>query len=230
MSNRSQLAGNCSWMLFFFIGIVLSSCTPTTGTRVPLSQDSLSKVKRISISVKTEEDFSVRLSREKMTGTGAVLFGLLGAGIESGARLNADQKREEGFKPIIGQFDPKKLMEERLRHYMQLAKTFIIIDEDPGVLKDKKLDGALEVTLKEWGLRLCGASGSSEQVQVGFGVHGKMSSLEDHSTVWERHELYLDGECHPLEDFRKREGLLESALTRTIDNLSGKIVNEICFP
>ena len=127
-------------------------------------------------------------------------------------------------------FDPKKQMEERLHHYMQIANVFTTIDEDTNALEGEKLDAVLEVTLKEWGLRLCTGSGSSKQVQVGLDVHGKMLSLEDHSTVWERNELYLDGECYSLEDFRYREGLLESVLTRAIDNLSGKIVNEICFP
>lgn len=230
MLSKSQLIANCSLMSLLFIGLVLFSCTPTTGTRIPLSQAGLAKIKRISILVKDEGSFSVRVSREKMTGTGAILFGLVGAGVEAGARSSADQRREKEFKPIISHFDPKKLMEERLHHYMQLTKVFTTIDEDPNVLGGKKLDGFLEVTLREWGLRLCAGSGQSKRVQVGLDVHGKMLSLEDRSTVWERNELYLDGECYSLEDFRYREGLLESVLTRAIDNLSGKIVNEICFP
>ncbi len=79
-------------------------------------------------------------------------------------------------------------------------------------------------------LRLCLEREEQDQVQVGVSVHGRMFLLEDASTVWERDELYLDGECHPMEDFQSREGLLIDALSRTIDNLSGKIVNDILFP
>ncbi|MFQ5542039.1 MAG: hypothetical protein ACE5E2_04350 [Candidatus Binatia bacterium] len=232
---RSQIRGAVeSWAVFLLIGLLLSSCTATTGTRIPLSQPNLTKIKTIGIIVKKEEEFSVRLSREKMTGTGAILFGLIGAGIEAATRASADEKLEEKLKPIVGDYDPTKLMDERLHLYLQSAKVFstvVSIDvEDRDVLKGKALDAFLEVMLKQWGLRLCLSPGSGEQVQVGLNVHGRMFLLQDGSTVWERDELYLDGECHAVGDFRSREGLLKDVLARAIDNLSGRIVNNILFP
>ena len=105
MLSKSELVANCFLMSFLFIGVLVSSCTPTTGTRIPLSQAGLAKIKRIGILVKDEGGFSVRVSREKMTGTGAILFGLVGAGVEAGARSSADQRREKECKPIISHFD-----------------------------------------------------------------------------------------------------------------------------
>lgn len=235
VSRGPQIAATVqSWVFFLLIGLLVSACTPTTGTHILLNQSNLTKIKTIGIIVKKEEDFSVRLSREKTTATGAVLFGLIGAAVEAGARSSADIQREEKFKPLVGDYDPQKLMDERLHHYLQLAKVFNTVisidDPDHKVLKGKELDGILEVTLKEWGLRLCLNPGSQEQVQVGVSVHGRMFLLEDGSSVWERDELYLNGECHPVENFRSHEGLLKDGLSRTIDNLSGKIVNEIRFP
>lgn len=218
--------------IFLSVSVLLPSCTPTTGTRIPLNPTNLSKIKSIGVMVKNEENFSVRLSREEMTAAGAVLFGLLGAGIEAAARHSADTHLEERFKPIVGGYDPEKLMNERLRHYLQLAGSFIAVVADAGdgaMLRGKGLDGVLEVTLKEWGLRRCPGP-SPEKVQVGLNVHARMFLLEDSNTVWERDELYLDGDCQPWQDFRSHEGLLRNVLTRAIDNLSGKIVNDILFP
>ena len=218
--------------VFLLSGLVFSSCTPTTGIRVPLSLTNLSKVKSIGVIVKKEEDFSVRLSREEMTATGAVFFGLLGAGIEAAARHSADTRVEEQFKPIIAAYDSKKTMIERLHHYLRSSGSFSTVVADGGedaMLIPKRLDGVLEVTLKEWGLRRCPGP-SPDRVQVGLNVYARMFLLEGGSTVWERNELYLDGECHPWQEFRSHEGLLNEVLLRTIDNFSGKIVNEILFP
>jgi len=234
LSNRSDLEHYCSWLTFLLIGFLLSSCTPTTGTRISLTQPNLAKIKKIGILVKKEESFSVRLSREEGTNVGAAVLGLVGAGIEAGVRSSADTRLEEELKPILGDYDPQKLMEEKLYQYIQATKVFNPVAginvEDRNLQRETGLDGILEVTLKEWGLRLCLGPRPGEQVQVGFSVHGKMYVVEQGSTVWERNELYLDGKCHPLGDFRSRGSLLKDAISRSIDTLSGRIVNYIVFP
>ena len=78
MLRKSELLANCSWMLFLFIGLVLSSCTTTTGNRIPLSKANLAKIKRIGILVKTEGDFSTRVSRDKSEGAGGNAGSFLG--------------------------------------------------------------------------------------------------------------------------------------------------------
>lgn len=234
LSNRSDLEHYYPWLTFLLIGFLLSSCTPTTGTRVSLSQSDLAKIKRIGILVKEEESFSVRLSREEATNVGAAVLGLVGAGIEAGIRSSADTKIEEELKPILGNYDPKKLMQEKLYHYIEATRVFSPVTgidvEDQNLVKGTGLDGLLEVTLKQWGLRLCLGPRPGEQVQVGLSVHGKMYELERGNTVWERNELYLDGKCYPLGDFRSRGSLLKDAISRSIDTLSGRIVNYIVFP
>lgn len=182
--------------------------------------------------VKKEEEFSVRLSRQEMTATGAVFFGLLGAGVEAAVRHSADTRVEEQFKAIIAIYDPKKPMIERLYHYLRSSRSFATVVADVGddaVLRPKGLDSVLEVTLKEWGLRRCPGP-SPDRVQIGLNVYAKMFLLGEGSTVWERDELHLDGECRPWQDYRSDEGLLKQVLSRALDNLSGKIVNEILFP
>ena len=225
---------NYNLSIFLLFGFVLSSCTATTGTKVSPSQSDLGKVKTIGLSVKKEEPFSVRISREQESAVGAVFFGLLGAGVEAAGRAATDAGYAEEIKPAVGDFDPKKVMNEKLIHYLESSKAFskiLTIDKENGTTTNEmKLDGVLEVTLKEWGLRLCVAQGMHEMVQVGVNMHGRMILLEDSNTIWERDELYLDGKCHRMEDFKSREGLLKESLSSAINNLSGKIVNYILFP
>lgn len=113
---------------------------------------------------------------------------------------------------------------------MQLTKIFVTKNVEQNALEEKELDGVLEVTLVDWGFRSSTCPDLTKEVQVGLEVQARMLLLEDQSTVWERNELYLDGECYSLEDFRYREESLEAVLTRAIDNLSNKIVYEICYP
>lgn len=142
-----------------------------------------------------------------------------------------DAQLEAEFKPTVGDYDPRKRMGERLRYHLEVGKFLVTVlsseIENRNILKGKKFDAVLQVTLKEWGLRPCMAAG---EAQVGVNVHGRVFLLEDGGTVWEREELYRDGECHPLEALRSREGPLDGILTRTIDNLAGKLANEILFP
>jgi len=58
----------------------------------------------------------------------------------------------------------------------------------------------------------------------------KVFLLEDGSTVWERNELYLGGECYPLKDSDPDRDYFKDNLTRVVDNVSGRIINEIRFP
>jgi len=214
--------------------LALSACMATTGTRIPAGEYQLSKITKIGISAKKEEEFSLRMSREQMTNTGTVLGGLVGFGIEAGIRSSADATLEDGLKPLVGDFDPTQVLTDKLLRRMQSASVFKQVlpvkSEDERSLKENALDGLLEVTLTQWGLRLCSSTVSGEQVEVALTVHGKVILLGNGNTVWERDEVYREGSCHPVSKFQSQDSYIRQALSGAIDNLAGKIVNDILFP
>jgi hypothetical protein len=214
--------------------LAFSSCTATTGTKIPAGEYQLSKTKRIGILTTKEEEFSLRILRERMTGTGVLLGGLVGLGIESGIRSSSDTKLEDELKPLLRDFDPTSVLTDKLAHRMQsaspLKKVLPLKSKDEGLSNNNGLDSLLEVTLKQWGLRLCAAPTSLEQVEVALTVHGKVTIVDNGNSVWERNEVYREGSCHPLSKFQSQDGALEQALTAAIDNLAGKMVNDILFP
>jgi len=231
LRNCLGLRAACSSFLLLFL---LSSCTPTTGTKVLVDRSSLTKLQRLGITVTRDEDFSVRIAREQTTNIGAAFGGLLGAGIEAAARSSTDTQYTEPFKPVLSAYDPARLLTEGLLRNLQSEQVFPTVvhvpAEEKNAAQGKGLDGILEMTFKQWGLRLCRGPHTEEKVQVGFQVEGRIVAVAKGETVWERHELYLDGECRPLEELRSQEGLLVNVLSRAIDHLSGKMVNEIRFP
>lgn len=58
-------------------------------------------------------------------------------------------------------------------------------------------------------------------------LSGRMISIDDNSTVWEREELYQDENCYRLEDLKTQPELLVDILTEAIQNLAQNTVNEI---
>lgn len=221
------------WYLISLVQVLfLCSCTTTTGTKISHTQNTLSKINKIGIIVKKESNFSVNLSRDKMTNTSTCLFGLLGYAIEHSARANIDQNLANEFRPQIGIFNPEKRMEEKLLYYLQSAEVFRTVEiggaEGHALLKKMQFDAVLKIMIKEWGLRLCVGADKKEQLQAGIDIHALL--IEDGTAIWERDELYLDGDCYSLEELRSQKEIVENNLARTVDDLSARIVNEICFP
>jgi len=209
--------------------VTLASCTPTTGTKVTLNQAEISKIKSVGVLVKTEEEFSVRLSREEMSNAGASMFGLIGVGVEAAIRRSSDKNVEEQLKASVGNYDPEKSLAERLRYHLQISGS-IGAASKPENIGDvsKQTDAVLEVTIREWGMRRCPGP-ATEVVQAAFNVNGKLYRTGDRDVVWERDELYLNGDCRPWAAF-KSEDLSKEILPRAVDTLASKLVYEILFP
>ena len=231
------LSASLPFLLSFFW---LIACTPTTGTYVPLGQAHIESVKKIALMVKDEGGFSVRLSREEMTSTGPAigyfLFGVVGAiagqAIEAGQKQAADTEIEEKFKSMTEKVGFQELLSERLRHYLKGSRSFEAVQiSEAGtdqMSQNIQPDGTLIVTVMDWGLRRC--LGPEEgKVQVGIDVKGKILTA-DETTVWERDELYLEGDCRSWKEFLSNEELFKERLIQATDNLAGRIVNEILYP
>lgn len=209
----------------------LLSCSTTTGTKTSLAPSELSKFKKAGILIESETPFSVRVARDQMTNTGAVLFGLIGAGVEAAYKASKDSGYEEEIHHLLGDFDPRKDSAVALQQSFIAGKVFqtveIVQADDARALKEQGFDTVLKETIEEWGLRLCSGE---ENVQVGLDINAQLVSLHNNTTVWERDELFMEGPCRPLSDFRTDKELLRTSLKRAVESLAGKIVNNIAFP
>ena len=213
------------------ITATLLSCSTTTGTKTSLAPSELSKLRKVGILVESGTPFSVRIARDKLTNTGAVLFGLIGAGIEAGYKASKDTDYENEMNHFLGDFDPVKDSATALHQKFSVGKVFQAVEgvqtENARVLKEQGFDSVLKETIEEWGLRLCSGE---ENVQVGFDINAQLVLLQNNTKVWERDELFMEGPCRPLSDFRADKELLGATLRRATENLAGRIVNDIAFP
>ncbi|MBI5316989.1 MAG: hypothetical protein HZB34_13575 [Nitrospirae bacterium] len=166
-----------------------------------------------------------------MTNTGAVLFGLIGAAVEAGYKFSKDSGYEEEIGRVLGDFDSVKDSAAAFREKFLAGKVFPIVEvvqtDNARGLREQGFDAVFKETIEEWGLRLCSGE---ENVQVGFDIHAQLVSLQNDRTIWERDELFVEGPCRPLSDFRSDRELLRSSLKRATETLAGRIANEISFP
>ena len=195
------------------ITAALISCSSTTGTKTSLAPADLSKLTKAGILVESRHSLSVRIAREQMTNTGAVLFGLVGAAVEAGYKSSKDSGYEEEIGRVLGDFDPVKDSAAAFREKFLAGKVFPIVEvvqtENARGLKEQGFDAVFKETIEEWGLRLCSGE---ENVQVGFDIHAQLVSLQNDRTIWERDELFMEGPCRPLSDF----GVIENCFVRAL--------------
>lgn len=213
--------------------LALSACTATTGTRRSASAAELGRIKKLGTEVKTEEAFSVRRARERLTNTGALIGGLVGLSIEAGVRTANDAKVEEALRPALGDFDAARILSDRINAALRAQPAFGNADTAPAETETRRrggFDAILTVTLKQWGLRVCTTSDPTDDLQAGFNVEGRLLLSDSGSPIWERTEIYLDGQCYSEDAFRTQQGLLTVALSRAADGLARRLVNDLVFP
>lgn len=216
----------------FLSFILLLSCTTTTGTRVKMDETALKNVETVGVTVRKEQDFSVRLSREKLGGPGPQLGGLLGLGVESVVRASTDSGHEKRLKPELGTFDPVSAMAEMLISNLESSKRFRTVSVLGGDNKaDPKAipyDGTLEVSIREWGLRLC--VGMSDNLEVALNLHARLFLPKENKVLWERDEVYRDGTCKSMEALEADKTLIPDIVRKAVDAAAGRITSEILFP
>ena len=221
-----NLTGICGVM----VGAMLMACVATTGTKTNVTASELAKIRKTGVVVESQQPISIRIARDNMTNTGAILFGLVGAAVEAGYKSSKDAEHEESVGRVLN-FDPVKEHAVALRDKLMEVKAFpnveIVQAGDSRVLRTQGFDAVFKETIEEWGLRLC--SGESN-VRVGFDVHMQLVSLQNEAVIWERDELFMDGPCRPLSDFQADRELLGASLKSATQTLAGKTANEIAFP
>jgi hypothetical protein len=222
-------------VVLLFSLLAMPSCTSTTGTSVQMKPDHFDRIRTLGILVRQQEDFSVRLSREKTTNTSVVFFGLIGAGVEGAVRSSTDREHAAALKNQVEQFKPATRLAESLKRHIEASNKFTRVEcisaDDAGTKQSALFDATLEITLGEWGLRLCIGQGEVERdrVQAAVELHSRILPGKDMAPIWERSDLHMDGSCHSMNELKSGEALL-GALSRVVDRAAGRTANEILFP
>jgi hypothetical protein len=226
MSPRSGPLDLCAALLAC---VVCMACTAKTGTTRLATAQELAQAKSIAVSVQVTESFSVRRSREAETNSGAAMFGLIGAVVESSARAVQDSSSTKAVVGGLGDFDPKAELARRIVAAFKDSRTAgVTSDASPAALQQQGFDSVLEVTVREWGLRLCNGAGP-QTVQGAYAVDARLRMLDSSEPIWQRTDLYLDRECQVVEAFQSAD-LLRTVLARAADSGAKRLVNDILFP
>lgn len=222
---------NLSRLSVFIGGALLTACVSTTGTKTTMTGPDLAQVKRAGVFVESPNPIAVRVARDNMTNTGAVLFGLVGAAVEAGYKLSKDSGHADNLLGAVRNFDPAHESAIALRDRFAAAHVFqtvaIVASDNRRTAQSEGFDALFQQTIEEWGLRLCGGE---DRVRVELDVHMRLVTLPEGAVKWERDELMIDGICRPISEFQADPELLRNSLKSAIETLAGRTVNEIAFP
>lgn len=215
----------------FIVGALLTGCVATTGTKATMTGSDLAQIKKVGVFVASPHQISVRAARDKMTNTGAALFGLVGAAVEAGYKSSKDSGHADTLLSAVRNFDPAHESAVSLRDRFAAAHVFqtveIAASDNRRAAESAGFDALFQQTIEEWGLRLCGGE---DRVRVELDVHMRLVTLPAGTVKWERDELMIDGICRPISEFQADPEVLRSSVKSAIETLAGRTVNEIAFP
>jgi len=238
-------------LTFIIVALITASCAKSTRTLTPLTHSNRSNVKKIAIFVEADEELDASVGETEGLGKVAavvgtvVVFSLYAPGpllIPIFLLEHSQEQKNEGIlESKLIQFHPDELMLDRLKHYFESSNAGFTAEipevKSPSMLKEKGFDTILEINLKEWGLNSCGekefldgkAFADEKAFAAGILLSGRMISIDNNSTVWEREELYKDKKCYRLVNLQTQPELLVDILSSAIQTLAENTVNEILY-
>jgi hypothetical protein len=185
----------------------------------------IEKLKSVRVQVEGDDGFSVKKSRTQMSPIGP-MFGLIGAGIEAAARASSDSGLADTYAENLKNFHVKEVLKKHLQYQLTQVNRAAADAAAPS----DNADGVLIVDLDEWGLRPCQSGKNDESMRVFVKAEGKLDTLQGESTLWSKQVTHTEQECHLLEKYHDESGLLVESLSRSMERLADKIVNEVLYP
>lgn len=198
--------------------------------------------------VRAQEGFSIRLVREQSPNAGTVVGGVIGVlgglpgvalGLAVGFAMESvsrhiDGRSAERLEANLKRLDPERVFTDRLLKELNDEPSLPPVSSfgagNSAVAQGHVVDGLLTITIQQWGLRHCPSPDREEKVQAGLLYNGRISAFGKARPLWERDDLYLDGECYGLDQLDAKAGLLPMIVTRALENAAAKFVNEVRFP
>lgn len=206
--------------------LLLTSCSTATrsGTMKQLDSKTLTGIKKFGIFVKKMGEFKVMSASERHSGWGGIG--------ESIARYGADTRSASEMIPMLGDFDPKTYIREKLYDFLSHSKPvneLVSIETiNPSVIKEKQIDTTLEVIIEVWGLRR-GLDPTVSKSSAVFDIKAKMVKTSTGEIIWVFNYLYLDSQQYSQENFLSQPELLKKVMTQSANRVSERIFNEIRY-
>jgi hypothetical protein len=211
--------------------IIYAGCATQTGTKIEMLEGDLSNVHNLGVSVIEETGFKVMISQDEMTGTGAVVGGMIGMAIEHGIRSYQDEKIQNEFDEFVQYINIEAMAMESVMHYLKESYSFYSINDlseyESSSSLPEDMDAVLEIVIKEWGLHRCPAE--EDMVQMGFNINSTLTLCENNRKVWERNDHYYSGKCYALQELEEDSDLFHEVISKAIEKVSGRIVYELVY-
>ena len=215
--------GHCSILLMSSLSFLLVGCSSTDTAH---QRNVLADVRSLSVTVDSSAGFTVRKSRNEMSPLGP-MFGLIGVGIEAAVRSSSDRSHAETLAPSLGAIDVHRYLTEKVIEELRVTHKFESVAAADGKVTPE--NAVLQVEMEEWGLSRCLAAGKDEELELDLVLKSTLM-VNRKEKRWAAEQRYRDSECHPLSTYSSTPDLLSATVTRALDEVAARIVNDLLYP
>jgi hypothetical protein len=207
----------------------LAACGPIHTTVRP-TVNHLAGVQRVAVVVVEDGAFTVVKERAKATATGAVLFGLVGAAVASAANHSMDREETDKIRPGLAGFSPAPPLRDAFMGALKSdGRIQVEMVESERALQGKDHDVIIQLTIKEWGVRLPSRA-ISDHLAAFAEIQARMTRARSQETLWDEHEVSLGNGRHDLAAYRHDAALLRSELTDMLQSAGYRLANLLIYP
>jgi hypothetical protein len=215
-------------LLSTFLLTVLSGCGSAHKTVRP-EQGQLNNVKTLAVVVDQDKEFELFYSRASADGTGAALFGVVGATVGASIDENEDKEKAKLMAPAISNICCKSIFSEALLPLQQNNRFEKVQIIKEGLNSDQfdGYDAVVFFTVKKWGLRL--VEQRTDMVSGFIEIDVKMRTIPDNKTIWEERQVIAGRGRENLREYISNAELLQNELTQTIKDAGTRMSNLLIY-
>lgn len=179
--------------------------------------------KTIYIDIVGEGRFEVIYHRAKSNATGAVIAGLIGAGIQSGIEASMDQEKTNRLRPLISKETWKSQFLDTLNDKLESAGFEAVWVEDTGQ-KDSGI--VLKIYPNSYGFKMVDTSTHLVSAFIDF----KASFSGGSSEEWDKEAFYLTSRNqHSYDRLLGEDSPVNPDLSSVLEKAARRLANKIIY-
>lgn len=211
-----------------FMLMALTGCGSAHKTVRP-DQDQLKAIKTLAVLIDQDTEFEVVYSRATADGTGAVLFGVVGAAIGASIDEGEDREKAESMATAVEKIDFYSIFSDALTPLEKNGpfQEVTILDGSSSLKSLDSYDAVVTFTIDQWGLRL--VEQKRDLVSGFVELEMKMKTYPDQKIIWDERHVVLGQGREYLRKYMSDSELLQNEMVQTIQATADRMSNLLIY-
>jgi hypothetical protein len=213
MKKLSKPRRSCAVLICLLLTFILSSCGPVHQTVKPTSVN-IKEINTLAVVVPSDGTFTVFCERAKATGTGAVLFGIVGAAVSSAYNQSEDEKTAKSISANLPAVDGRAIFVAALEKTLKESAKFknvAFFEKELKQAERSNFDAVATFVFHDWGIRLVERD-PAEKMAVFVEVEANLSVTRKQTVIWDEHDVLIGQGRHYIGEYKQDCALLQKEI------------------